>query len=147
MAALAGGQHQGYVNDSSSLARAETIADGNEILGHIFGSKDVSRQVASRVAAQTGIGESVLKGMLPVVAAMMMGSMSKQAAQPSGLQAGAGSGAEGLIGMLTRCWIPTATGPWSMMSWEWSDDSSSGNDQRRLGCILDKCPASNGGKA
>ena len=101
MTALAGGQHQGYVDDSSSLARAETIADGNGILGHIFGSKDVSRQVASRVAAQTGIGESVLKGMLPVVAAMMMGSMSKQAAQPSGLQAGAGSGAEGLIGMLT----------------------------------------------
>jgi hypothetical protein len=103
MSALGGGQHQHYVEDVGTLGRSDTTADGDGILGHIFGSKDVSRQVASRAAAQTGIGESVLKSMLPVVAAMMMGQMSKQVARPA-MQAGAGAGATGgsaLLGMLT----------------------------------------------
>ena len=65
MSALGGGQHQRYVDDVTTLGSAETIADGNGILGHVFGSKDVSRQVASRAAAQTGLGEGVLKSMLP----------------------------------------------------------------------------------
>ena len=108
-AALAGGRHQQYIDDASSLTSADTVADGNGILGHVFGSKDVSRQVASRAAAQTGIGQDVLKSMLPVVAAMMMGTMSKQMSQPQAASAGAGfggtasglGGGGGLLGMLT----------------------------------------------
>ncbi len=100
LSALGGGQHQRYVDDAAALGRPDTIADGNGILGHVFGNKDVSRQVASRAAERTGIGESVLKGMLPVVATMMMGAMSKQAGQPAGLQTGAGGGANALLGML-----------------------------------------------
>ncbi len=95
LGALGSGQHRRYVDDPEALGDAQTIADGNGILGHILGSKDVSRQVASRAAAQTGIGEGVLKQMLPLVAAMMMGSLSKQSAQSSSAAAGAG-----LLGML-----------------------------------------------
>jgi hypothetical protein len=54
--------------------------------------------VAARASAQTGIGEGILKKMLPVVAAMMMGSMSKRASQPS-MPGGAGAGAD-LLNML-----------------------------------------------
>src|SRR5262245_30361330 len=46
LGALAGGQHQRYVDEAGTLDHPDTIADGNGILGHIFGSKDVSRQVA-----------------------------------------------------------------------------------------------------
>jgi hypothetical protein len=98
--ALAGGSHQRYVDDPSTLGDAGTVADGNGILGHILGSKDVSRQVASQASAQTGIGESALKAMLPVVAAMMMGSMSKRMANPAGMAAGGAGGAD-LLSMLT----------------------------------------------
>jgi hypothetical protein len=101
LSALGGGQHQRYVDEASALGGAGTIDDGNGILGHVFGSKDVSRQVASRAASQTGIGADVLKAMLPVVAAMMMGSMSKQVSRPSVQQAGLGSGGDALLGMLT----------------------------------------------
>jgi hypothetical protein len=101
LGALGGGQHQRYVEDLGTLGQQDTIADGNGILGHIFGSKDVSRQVASQAAAQTGIGENVLKSMLPVVAAMMMGAMSKRMAQPAALGANAAMGSGGLLGMLT----------------------------------------------
>lgn len=101
LSALGGGQHQRYAEDASVLAQPDTIADGNGILGHILGSKDVSRQVASRASAQTGIGEGVLKSMLPVIAAMMMGTMSKQVTQPAGQQTGAvPSGGDTLFGML-----------------------------------------------
>ena len=72
-AALGGGQHQRYVDDPNVLGLPETTADGNSILGHVFGSKDVSRGVATRAAAQTGISEGVLKSMLPVIAAMRSG--------------------------------------------------------------------------
>ena len=99
MTALGGGQHQRYVDDVTTLGNADTITDGNGILGHILGSKDVSRQVASHAASQTGIGEGVLKSMLPVVSAMMMGTMSKQAPSTGGTQASLSSGGS-LLGML-----------------------------------------------
>jgi hypothetical protein len=90
--ALTGGSHQQYLDDPSTLGRRESIDDGNGILGHIFGSKEVSREVATRASAQTGIGADILKQMLPMVAAMMMGAMSKRASEPGGLSAGSGGG-------------------------------------------------------
>jgi hypothetical protein len=100
LSALGGGQHQQYVEDVNTLGRADTTADGNSILGHIFGTKDISRQVTSRAATQTGISEGVLKSMLPVVAAMAMGAMSKQmAASPTPATGARPSG--DLLGMLT----------------------------------------------
>lgn len=101
-AALSGGRHGQYLDDLSSLGRAETVADGNGILGHIFGSKDVSRQVAARAAQSSGVGADVLKQMLPVVAAMVMGSMAKRgSAAPTATGLGAGLPGGDLIGMLT----------------------------------------------
>ena len=100
LSALGGGRHQQYVEDANALARPDTTADGNGILGHIFGSKDVSRQVASRASAQTGISEGVLKSMLPVVAAMAMGTMSKQMAASPAPATGARPSGD-LLSMLT----------------------------------------------
>lgn len=83
--ALKGGNHSEYLDKPATLVAEETTEDGNSILGHIFGSKDVSRAVASHAAQQTGIGADVLKQMLPVVAAMVMGGLSKQTASvPTG---------------------------------------------------------------
>jgi len=100
MGALSSGGHERYIDNPETLGSEGTIQDGNGILGHILGSKDVSRQVASNAAAQTGIGADVLKKMLPVVAAMAMGALSKQraGAGPQALSSSPGSG--GLMGML-----------------------------------------------
>jgi hypothetical protein len=102
--ALTGGRHQQYVDQPSILSTANSIQDGNGILGHILGSKDVSRQVAARASAKTGIGADVLKQMLPMLAAAAMGVMSRQASQsaagapPAGHRQAAGGG---LMDMLT----------------------------------------------
>ena len=100
LGALVRGQRGRYADDAATLGQAETVADGNSILGHVFGSKDVSRRVATRASAQTGLGENVLKGMLPVVAAMMMGTMSQRLSQPAPVPAGPGGGGDALLGML-----------------------------------------------
>ncbi len=76
--ALRTGDHGRYIGDPSTLGRPETIKDGNDILGHIFGSKEVSREVASRAAQKSGISSSILGKMLPVVASIVMGTLSKQ---------------------------------------------------------------------
>jgi hypothetical protein len=99
LSALGGGQHQRYIDDVSSLTGAETTQDGNGILGHVLGSRGISRQVASQASAQTGIGAEVLKQMLPVVAAMMIGTMAKRVAQKPGQAASVGG--SDLLGMLS----------------------------------------------
>jgi hypothetical protein len=76
--ALGKGGHDRYLDRPEQLERPETVADGNAILGHIFGSKDVSRNVAGQAAARTGVDAGMLKKMLPMLAAVAMGALSKQ---------------------------------------------------------------------
>jgi hypothetical protein len=99
MAALAGGTHQRYLDDPAALTDAATIQDGDGILGHILGSKDVSRQVATQASVRTGIGADVLKKMLPLVATLAMGALSRQAARSN--LGGAEAVQPGVLGMLT----------------------------------------------
>lgn len=77
--ALKKGNHGRYVEQPKILTRPETVDDGNGILGHIFGNKDVSRNVARHAAEKTGVSDSIIKKMLPVLATMVMGSLAKKA--------------------------------------------------------------------
>ncbi len=79
LGALGRGNHQRYVDQPETLADKEATREGNAILGHLLGSKDVSRRVAKHAAGKTGMDESLLKKMLPVIATMVMGAVSKQA--------------------------------------------------------------------
>ncbi len=83
--ALQAGGHERYAKDPSLLGDPHTVADGNSILGHILGSKDVSRNVAGRAAERTGLSSSILKKMLPMVAAAAMGQLGRQSAGGGGL--------------------------------------------------------------
>jgi hypothetical protein len=93
LGALTGGHHQQYLDQPETLADPNTVADGNGILGHLLGSKDVSRALANQVAGNTGVSDSLIKQMLPVVASMVMGAMSQRANAAPSPQ-------EGLAGML-----------------------------------------------
>ena len=78
----------------SVLGSAPTpVEQGNDVLGQIFGSKDVSRTVAGQAAAQTGIDSGILKQMLPILAMMAAGYMAKQ-----GGQSGESGGLGGMLG-------------------------------------------------
>ena len=87
--ALSTGQHARYYEDASRAFSPEGMAEGNGILGHLFGSKELSRAVAAQAAQATGIGQQVLQQMLPVIASMVMGGLFKQSTnQMPGAQAG-----------------------------------------------------------
>jgi hypothetical protein len=76
--ALNKGNHDRYLDRSDALTDPAAVKDGNGILGHIFGSKETSRVLADRTSKKTGISPDILKKMLPLIAAMVMGSLKKQ---------------------------------------------------------------------
>ena len=69
---------------------------GNQILGHIFGSKDKSREVASQASEQSGVDSSILKKLLPIVAGAV--AMHYATKRREGGSAGAGGG--GIFGSI-----------------------------------------------
>lgn len=77
-------------------------AQGNDILGNIFGHKDVSRGVAGEVAAMTGIDEGILKKMLPILAMAVAGYLAKSATGGAGQSnaGGEGGGAGDILGQV-----------------------------------------------
>jgi hypothetical protein len=66
-----------------------------------LGSKDASREVASRAAAQTGLSADVLKRLLPLAATLMMGAFAKQSGNASSTTAALGGSGGGIGAMLT----------------------------------------------
>lgn len=63
-------------------------SQGNDILGQIFGSKEVSRGVANELSATSGIGSSILKKMLPIIASIVMAQVAKQMGSRGGSPGG-----------------------------------------------------------
>ena len=91
--ALAGGLGGGLLDAVLGTSPTPT-APGNDILGNIFGSKDVSRSVAGEVASLTGLDEGMLKKMLPILAMAVAGYMAKEAT------GGGGSPLGGILGSI-----------------------------------------------
>ena len=82
------------------LSREPTdVSQGNDVLGQIFGSKDVSRTVAQNAATQSGLSPELLKKMLPMLAMLVTGYLAKQQGGSTD-QPGADGGLGGLLGGL-----------------------------------------------
>ena len=101
MSALTAGNHNQYIDNPSSLSDQNAVADGNGILGHVLGSKDISREVAGRAAAQTGLSADVMKRLLPLAAAMMMGAFAQKSGNASAMSPGLTGSAGSITEMLT----------------------------------------------
>ena len=95
--ALRTGEHEKYMEQPGNLSAPAATRDGNDILGHIFGDKQVSREVADRASKSAGISSTLLKKMLPTLATVVMGALSRKviggsAGRSAGRTAQAGSG-------------------------------------------------------
>ena len=90
--ALASGQHARYFENAAAAFTPQGMQEGNGILGHLFGSKDLSRAVAAQAAQATGIAQQTLQQMLPALASMIMGGLFKQS---TGQMNAAGFGGQG----------------------------------------------------
>jgi hypothetical protein len=87
----------GALPDGVAGAGPAPVEAGNNILGQIFGSKDVSRTVAQDAAARSGLSPELLKRMLPLLAMLVTGYLAKQ---HGGGAAAGGGGLGGVLGGL-----------------------------------------------
>lgn len=92
LSALASGQHAKYFEDAGNAFSQRGVEEGNGILGHLFGSKELSRAVAAQASQATGIAQQTLQQMLPALATMIMGGLFKQS---TGQMQAAGFGGQG----------------------------------------------------
>ncbi len=95
---IQGTDYEDVYEDPSLLQREETRDRGNQILGEVFGSKDVSRAVAQKAEFASGIGGTVIKAMLPMIASMILGGMQKKTSSDSGMGGILGSLIQGMAG-------------------------------------------------
>lgn len=70
----------GYVDHKEAITDPSVKAFGIDVLDNILGSKDQSRKVAASASRASGISEELIKQMLPVIAAMLMGALAKGSA-------------------------------------------------------------------
>lgn len=103
LGSILSGMGGGGLLDAVVGPQATPVEQGNSILGQIFGSKDVSRQVAAHGEAQSGISAETLQRLLPIVAMLVAGYMARQhgggdAAAGAAPAAPAGSGMSDILG-------------------------------------------------
>ncbi|WP_068077245.1 DUF937 domain-containing protein [Novosphingobium lentum] len=89
LASLGGGQ----LADNVVAPEPTDTGKGDTILGHIFGSKDVSRSVAGEAAQQSGVDAATLRKMLPILAMLVGGYLSSRNSANGG-----GGGLSSIIG-------------------------------------------------
>lgn len=91
----------GGLLDSVLSPEPTDVGKGNELLGRIFGSKDVSRTVAQSASATSGVDAGILKKMLPMLAMLVGGYMAKGGGSASpAAQSQGGGGLGGMLGGL-----------------------------------------------
>ena len=104
MQAIFSGNYAQYFEDLGKAFSAQGIADGNNVLGQIFGSREASRAIAAQAAQLTGIGQDILKQMMPVMASALMGGLFKQG-----------------MGQVQDSGNPFKTGPMADMMRQWME--------------------------
>jgi hypothetical protein len=97
---LLGALGGGGLLDNVLSPQPTDVSQGNEVLGQIFGSKEVSRTVAQNAASQSGLDPGLLKRMLPMLAMLVAGYMAKQSNAGAAGRVAPGGGLGGLLGGL-----------------------------------------------
>jgi hypothetical protein len=102
-----GGQHAAFHDADGDGIPDEAETQGNDILGQLFGGKEVSRAVAAQASAMSGVSDSIMKQMLPVMASMLMGGLFK-GAMNNGLGGLLGQAMQGGLGNMMSGMMPGA---------------------------------------
>jgi len=96
---MLGGLGGGGLMDDVLSPQPTNVGRGNDVLGQIFGTREVSRTVAQDAAAKSGLDPALLKKMLPIVAMLVAGYLARQGGAVAGPSTGGGA-AGGLGGGL-----------------------------------------------
>ena len=92
---------QTVFDNTAAMFGRQGLEAGNAVLGVLFGSKDMTSAFAAQAAQFAGVGPDVLKQMMPVIAAVLVGGMLR------GLQQGGLGGMFGqVLGQMTGGGMP-----------------------------------------
>ena len=75
--ALGAGHHEQILERPDVYTDPRVQQDGRGILGHILGSDSRARSLTLQAARATGVSESIIEMLLPILAQMLMGALSK----------------------------------------------------------------------
>ena len=100
LAGVLNGLGGGGLLDNVLGAQPTDVNRGNDVLGQIFGSRDVSRAVAQNAATSSGLDPALLKKMLPMLAMLVGGYMARQGSAGAAAPAAAAAPGGGLIGQV-----------------------------------------------
>jgi hypothetical protein len=100
LAGMLSGLGGGGLLDEVLSPQPTNVGRGNDVLGQIFGSPDVSRTVANQASASSGLDPALLRRLLPMLAMMVAGYMAKQGAGTNAAPADTGLGDAGGLGGL-----------------------------------------------
>lgn len=103
MNTMMSGTYAKYFEDVGKAFTPQGMMDGNAVLEKLFGSPDVSRAIAAQAEQLTGVGQEVLKKMMPVMADTLMGGMFKQATGQ--MQQGSDLFGSTPMGQMTKQWL------------------------------------------
>lgn len=91
--------HRSNLDEMTDAPQNISVAEGNELLGVLTGSKENSKALASDVGSQLGISADSIKTLLPIIAPMIAGMLNNQL-KASNLQGSTDSGS--MMSMLTQ---------------------------------------------
>lgn len=78
MDAAASGNYARYFEDFGKAFTPQGMAAGNTILERIFGSTELTSAIAAEAAKMSGIGQDVMRQIMPAVAGALTGGIFKQ---------------------------------------------------------------------
>jgi len=95
---IQGTSYEDVFDNADAIRRDDISARGNDVLGQIFGSKEISREVARKTEQSSGVAAGVVKKMLPVIASMVLGGMQKRTTSNNDMGGALGGLVSGLLG-------------------------------------------------
>ena len=75
--ALGAGHHEAVLERPEAWGDRRVQQDGHGILGHILGSEGRARGLAVQTSRATGVSDSIIQMLLPILAQMLMGAISR----------------------------------------------------------------------
>ena len=102
LGALGEGQHVAAFTDQAAAQQPFTAQKGADILNQVVGSHSAGEEIALRASSATGISPDILTQMLPVIASMIIGGITKSLES---------QGFGGIIGQLAKAAGQGGLGP------------------------------------
>jgi hypothetical protein len=90
---MSGGHFPAFWDSAAQAFTPQARHEGNRLLDELFGSDEVSRRVAQQAAAFSGVGVDILQQMLPLLAGIVAGGLTKMATAPGAMFANLGAAA------------------------------------------------------